>query len=58
MSCFLFTEDNDVVSKVNIDDLYEKKQKRDQSLNEAEFILAIFINSSKLFPQKNYIANF
>ena len=30
MSCFLFTEDDDNVQKVNIDDLYEKKQKRDQ----------------------------
>ena len=30
MSCFLFTEDDDNVRKVNIDELYEKKQKRDQ----------------------------
>jgi hypothetical protein len=30
MSCFLFTEDDDNVHKVNIDELYEKKQKRDQ----------------------------
>jgi hypothetical protein len=30
MSCFLFTEDDDNVRKVNIDDLYEKKQRRDQ----------------------------
>jgi len=30
MSCFLFTEDDDNVRKINIDDLYEKKQKRDQ----------------------------
>lgn len=30
MSCFLFTEDDDNVQKVNIDELYEKKQKRDQ----------------------------
>ena len=30
MSCFLFTEDDDNVRKINIDELYEKKQKRDQ----------------------------
>ena len=30
MSCFLFADDNDVVQKINIDELYEKKQKRDQ----------------------------
>lgn len=30
MSCFLFVEDDDNVRKVNIDELYEKKQKRDQ----------------------------
>jgi hypothetical protein len=30
MSCFLFAEDDDNVQKVNIDELYEKKQKRDQ----------------------------
>lgn len=30
MSVFLFTEDDDNVRKINIDDLYEKKQKRDQ----------------------------
>ena len=30
MSCFLFTEDDDNVRKVNIDDLYERNQRRDQ----------------------------
>jgi len=30
MSVFLFTEDDDNVRKVNIDELYEKKQRRDQ----------------------------
>lgn len=30
MSCFLFAEDDDNVQKINIDELYEKKQKRDQ----------------------------
>ena len=30
MSCFLFAEDDDNVRKVNIDELYEKKQQRDQ----------------------------
>jgi hypothetical protein len=30
MSCFLFAEDDDNVRKINIDDLYEKKQRRDQ----------------------------
>jgi hypothetical protein len=30
MSCFLFADDNDNVQKVNIDELYEKKQRRDQ----------------------------
>jgi len=30
MSCFLFADDDDNVQKVNIDELYEKKQKRDQ----------------------------
>jgi hypothetical protein len=30
MSVFLFTEDDDNVRKINIDELYEKKQKRDQ----------------------------
>jgi len=30
MSCFLFADDNDVVQKINIDELYEKKQRRDQ----------------------------
>jgi len=30
MSIFLFVEDTDNVQKVNIDDLYEKKQRRDQ----------------------------
>ena len=29
MSCFLFTEDDDNVRKINIDELYEKKQQRD-----------------------------
>jgi hypothetical protein len=29
MSCFLFTEDNDNVRKINIDELYEKKKQRD-----------------------------
>jgi hypothetical protein len=29
MSCFLFTEDDDNVRKINIDELYEKKQRRD-----------------------------
>ena len=29
MSVFLFTEDNDNVRKINIDELYEKKQRRD-----------------------------
>lgn len=29
MSCFLYVNDNDNVSKINIDDLYEKRQKRD-----------------------------
>ena len=29
MSCFLYVEDDDAVRKVNIDDLYEKNQKRD-----------------------------
>lgn len=30
MSCFLFSEDDDNVRKINIDELYDKKQKRDQ----------------------------
>ena len=30
MSVFLFAEDDDNVRKINIDELYEKKQKRDQ----------------------------
>jgi hypothetical protein len=30
MSCFLFAEDSDAVQKVNIDDLYERNQRRDQ----------------------------
>ncbi len=30
MSCFLFAEDDDNVRKINIDELYEKKQMRDQ----------------------------
>lgn len=30
MSCFLFADDDDNVRKINIDELYEKKQKRDQ----------------------------
>ena len=30
MSCFLFSEDDDNVRKINIDELYEKKQRRDQ----------------------------
>jgi hypothetical protein len=30
MSCFLFADDDDNVQKVNIDELYEKKQRRDQ----------------------------
>jgi hypothetical protein len=30
MSCFLFTEDDDNVQKVNIDELYERNQRRDQ----------------------------
>jgi hypothetical protein len=30
MSCFLFADDTDNVQKVNIDELYEKKQRRDQ----------------------------
>lgn len=30
MSCFLFADDTDNVQKVNIDELYDKKQKRDQ----------------------------
>jgi len=30
MSCFLFADDDDNVRKINIDDLYEKKQRRDQ----------------------------
>lgn len=29
MSCFLYVNDNENVSKINIDDLYEKRQKRD-----------------------------
>lgn len=29
MSCFLYTTDDDNLGKINIDDLYEKKQKRD-----------------------------
>ena len=30
MSCFLFADDDDNVRKVNIDDLYERNQRRDQ----------------------------
>jgi len=30
MACFLFADDDDNVRKINIDELYEKKQKRDQ----------------------------
>lgn len=30
MSCFLFNEDDDNVRKVNIDELYERNQRRDQ----------------------------
>lgn len=30
MSCFLFADDSDAVQKVNIDDLYERNQRRDQ----------------------------
>ena len=29
MSCFLYVNDDDKVGKVNIDELYENKQKRD-----------------------------
>lgn len=29
MSCFLYVNDDDAVKKINIDDLYEKKQQRD-----------------------------
>lgn len=29
MSCFLYTNDDENVGKINIDDLYEKRQKRD-----------------------------
>jgi len=29
MSCFLFTDDDDNLNKINIDDLYENKKKRD-----------------------------
>ena len=29
MSCFLYTDDDENVNKINIDDLYENKQKRD-----------------------------
>ena len=29
MSCFLFTDDDDNVGKIDIDELYEKQQRRD-----------------------------
>ena len=29
MSCFLYTDDEESTRKVNIDELYENKQKRD-----------------------------
>ena len=29
MSCFLYVDDNDAVGKINIDDLYDNRQKRD-----------------------------
>ena len=29
MSCFLTVDDSDAVGKINIDELYEKKQQRD-----------------------------
>ena len=29
MSCFLYVDDSDDIKKVNIDELYESKQRRD-----------------------------
>lgn len=60
MSCFLFTEDDDNVQKINIDELYEKKQKRDQRqvsifnkiLNR---INRRIITTSRMKQEENYI---
>ena len=54
MSCFLFSNDEETNQKVNIDELYEKNQRRDLK----QLSIFKFMDSRKINSHKKIIKRF